>query len=713
MKRTPIRGLLAAALLATTLWSGTPAFASDIGEEIRIDGNQPAVSKAGFDISGEYAVWIVEGEKTITVYDLEEETEVKIGDKQSDKTNPRVDGQYVVWIDSRHGGSDVYLYDIVKKKEIRLTDGTATPVEVEISDSNVVWTDLRDGKSDIYLYSIKTGEVTRVSNSGKASHPTVSSGYVAWEDKRSGNADIYYYEIAKKQEKAATTNRSDQTNPSLYLDKIVYENDKSGDVDIYVYSIGSGKEKQLTDDSEDQILPALYRDSYVFVSDGDLRLGDIDESGSDEIESRIYEKLPPRIYGDYVLFAKQDQDKILRIKLYNLDDEEPVGIGGMSGEPSQPDGDDRYVVYISETKNAAHVILHDLETKTNTIVSKSGSEPIRPLVSNRYVVWYDEDEEALISYDIKRGQRKQVTDEDADPSDSLYELFGNKLLWVDQGRRYDLYVTDLSSGDTEEITSLRDEPLTIDIYDNFVLWVTDEGSDRGSIYLYDLDEEDETEIRRDVQLQGASLGENFVVWSEHTTKTNSYDLYYYDIDRGRTDLVIRWTERDQVDPQASRRMVFFADNRISVDKKDYYYELYDIEDGSFSPYYWSDDAEIEQPRLSGNRLVWIDTRDSDDPAVYTMAFARPNDDDDDDDDNGGDVPGDGEYKEYNFQKVFDDGTLADVLGKSEFDKVFFVFRAGTNEEVAISISDIFEDSSEFIKWMNSTRFDDIVIRVYN
>jgi beta propeller repeat protein len=713
MKRNPIRGLMAAAFLATTLWSGTPAFASDIGEEIRIDGGQPSVSKAGFDISGDYAVWIVEGEKTITLYDLEEETEIKIGDKQSDKTSPRVDGQYVVWIDSRHGGSDVYLYDIGMKKETRLTDGTAKPAELEISDNNVVWTDHRDGKSDIYLYNIKTGEVTRVSNSGKASHPAVSSNYVAWEDDRNGNADIYYYEIDKKQEKAATTNRSDQTNPSLYLDQIVYENDKSGDADIYVYSIGSGREKQLTDDSEDQTLPALYRDSYVFVEDGDLLIGDVDDSGSDEIESRIYEKLPPRIYGDYVLFAKQDSDNHLQIKLYNLDDEEMVEIGGMSGEPNQPDGDDRYVVYISETKNTANVILHDLETKTNTVVSKAGSEPTRPLVSSRYVVWYDEDEEALISYDIKRGQQKRVTDENATPSDSLYELYGNKLLWVDQDRKYDLYVTDLSSGDTEEITSLGDEPQTVDIYDNFVMWVTDNGSDTGSIYLYDLAEEDETEIRKDVEVKGASLGENFVVWSERTTKTNSFDLYYYDIDRGRTELVIRWTERDQVDPQASRSMVFFADNRISVDKNDFYYELYDINDGSFSQYYWSDDAEIEQPRLNGNRLVWIDTRDSDDPAVYTMAFARPNDDDDDDDDNGGGDPGDGDYKEYYFQKVFDDGTFADVIGQSDFDKVFFVFRAGTNQEVAISISDIFEDSSEFIKWMNSTPFDEIVIRVYN
>ncbi|MGI6187423.1 MAG: hypothetical protein ACOYIL_13150, partial [Brevibacillus sp.] len=95
MKRTPIRGLLAAALLATTLWSGTPAFAYYVGEEVRIDSGNPVISKAGFDISKDYAVWIAEGEKVITLYDLDEHKESQIGDKQSAKSHLRVDGKYV------------------------------------------------------------------------------------------------------------------------------------------------------------------------------------------------------------------------------------------------------------------------------------------------------------------------------------------------------------------------------------------------------------------------------------------------------------------------------------------------------------------------------------------------------------------------------------------------------------------------------------------
>jgi beta propeller repeat protein len=145
------RGWLAAALLVTSLWSGTPAFAYSIGEEVKIDVSQPEISKAGFDISSDYAVWMVEGENTITLYDLDKNTETDIGDKNSTKTNPYVDGNYVVWIDSRDGGSDVYMYDIAKKKETRITDGSAEVSSLEIAGKNIVWADKREGGSDIYL----------------------------------------------------------------------------------------------------------------------------------------------------------------------------------------------------------------------------------------------------------------------------------------------------------------------------------------------------------------------------------------------------------------------------------------------------------------------------------------------------------------------------------------------------------------------------------
>lgn len=114
MKRGRIRGLMAAVLLTSSLWGGTSAFAAN---EIRVDASQPYIARVGFDISTDYAVWMLKNENTITLYDIDDQSETKIGDKSSGKKNPVVDGKYVAWIDDRHGGDDVYLYDIDRKRK--------------------------------------------------------------------------------------------------------------------------------------------------------------------------------------------------------------------------------------------------------------------------------------------------------------------------------------------------------------------------------------------------------------------------------------------------------------------------------------------------------------------------------------------------------------------------------------------------------------------
>ncbi|MGI6187213.1 MAG: hypothetical protein ACOYIL_12080, partial [Brevibacillus sp.] len=590
-----------------------------------------------------------------------------------------------------------YLYDIAKKKEVRLTDGSTEAMELELAGNYVAWSGKHGGKSDIYLYNINTGEEVRISTSGQASKPTVSPSYVAWEDRRNGNVDIYYYDIKSGRERAAVTSLGHQTNPSIYDDQIIYQDERYDD--LYVYMIGRERNKRLTDDSNEQAYPHLYGDTYVYIEEGALMIGDVDYDDAEELDEEVYDKLPPRIYGDYVIFAKQDGDKKVHLYLYDLDEEELVPIGGLSGEPSQPDGDDRYVVYLNENKKASSVVLHDLKTQTSSVISKSGSEPRRPLVSDRYVVWYDAEDEALIAYDIRRGTQKRVTSSKDEPSDTLYELDGSKLAWIDDDR--DLYVTDLSTEKTEDIARVSN-PKAVDIYGNYVLWVT-ERSGKDSIYLYDLDDEDETEVRTNADITGASVGDNVVVWSEYSSKTKSYDLYYYDIRRDRTDVLTRWTDGDQIEPQASRNLVLFKEKRGSR-SKDFSYELYDIEDESYSRYYWSDDAEMDEVRLSGNRVVWIDNRDGN-PAVYTLAVTDPRDDDDDDEPSG-------DYRDYNFLKVLEDDSFFDIIDENDYEDIYFVFFVGTKNEVSLNFLDALSDADLFLDLVYESGLDNVVIRVY-
>ncbi|MDF2683991.1 MAG: hypothetical protein K0R47_5181 [Brevibacillus sp.] len=714
MKLTPKQGWLAAAILVTSLWSGTPAFASSIGDEIKLDVGQPEIAKTGFDISADYAVWMVEGDKTITLYDLDDNSELKIGDKSSTKTSPRVDGNYVVWLDSRDGGSDVYMYDISKKKETLLSSGSAKVSHVEISGKNVVWDDNSQGGSDIYQYNITSEDVEQISTSGKASNPTVSDTYIAWQDERNGNADIFYYNLKTKSEKAGVTTRGDQLNPSIYADQITFEEDNDEYSQISTYSIATGKSKKLTTDSSDKQSPHIYKDSVVFIDDGDVMLGDVDSEGGKIVKRSIYDKLPPKIYGDFVIYAKTDSDDKLRLTLYDMDEKEELPIGSTAGEPSQPDGHDRYVVYISEGSRNDSVILYDVEKGTSKAITKLDASPSRPLVSNRYVVWYDDSEDALFSYDIKKGTTKQVTDEDDDqlPDDKLYELDGDNLLWVNVEGRPELFVTDLSTSKSKDIITLKNDPLSVDIYGNYVSWVQEQSSDKASVFLYDMDEEDDTEIRKNVQVTQAQLGENFVVWSEYTDSSKpSWDLYYYDIDRGKTNSLLRYSDRDQINPQTSRNMVLFEDNRLSPNKKDFYHEMYDVEDGSYSDYAWDDEAEVEDVRIGGNRLVWIDKRDST-PYVYTLAFDQPQDDDDDNEPTPDPDPEPGDYKEYTILELMTDGTLTDKMNEAGFNNFVMVFFAGTSKEETMSLSEAFEDMDHMADLFEQSGLDKINIRIY-
>lgn len=712
MKRKPMQGLLAAALLVTSLWTGTPAFASSIGQEIKIDVSQPEISRDGFDISKEYAVWKVEGEQTLTLYNLSKQTETKIGNKNSEKKKPRVDGKYAVWIDSRHGGADVYLYDIANDEEIRLTSGNASATDLEISGKKVVWSGKSDAGTDIFMYDIATGDTTRVSTSGKASDPTVSDSYVAWEDSRAGNPDIYYYDIGKQKEEVAVEGKAQQTDPSLYSDKIAYLHGQQ----VYVYTIGTGRNKQLTNTTSSKSGVHIYKDTVLYLDDDDLAYQEVGKSSGKEIATSVFEPLAPRIYEDYAMYAKRDNNKKLRLHIYDLDEKEEITLGATSGEPSQPDGSDRYVVYLTESKKKTSVVLYDTEKGTSKIISKSNADPVRPVVSGKYVVWYDKREDALIAYDIRKGTEKQITNEDDDqlPSETLYEVDGTKLLWVNLDRRANLMITDLATGKEVEVTSLKNEPLSVDIYGNYVVWVEESGKKTANIYLYDIEEQDDLLIRKNVEVQSAQIGDDFVVWSENSGGAkNGWDLYYYRIERQRTELLLRYSEGDQKNPQASRNMIIFEDNRLSSKEKDFYYELYDVEDRSYSDIEFDDDAEISSPRIGGNRIVWIDERDGG-PVVYTMAFASPRNDDavEDPEPKPEPEPEPGDYKEYRLIDLMIDGTLGEKLESAGFSKIVFVFFQGTKDEVTLSLKDGLMDSDRMADLFEKAGVRGIDVRIY-
>lgn len=700
MKQRRIQGWLAASLLVASFWSGTPAFASGLGKEVKVVANQPQPSNAGIDISKKYVVWIAKDDKenAVVLLDFDESKETRIGNDGHPKTNPQVDDNYAAWIDQKNGNGEIVVYDIDKKKEKRLTSG-AVPSELSLGGNYLVWTDKRDGGSDIYAYDIKNEREFRVSTSGKASHPSVSKTYIAWQDERNGNSDIYFYNITEQKEGYATLNKGDQTNPYVATGTIVYEDGNT----VAYYDLSGDSTKKPLGDGINAKKPLIYDDYIVYQTKGDLKYYDLSKKRSFSISGRFYDKIPPAIYGDYVIYAKLNDDKVPTLYMYDLDNEENISLGGQSGDPVDPSGDDRYVTFISEGKNDNTVILVDMKTGLSTVVSDSKQDPKRPIVSGSYVVFYDDEDEELVSYNIKTGKRDNITDKKKNEADSrLYELYGNKLVWVDKGRSYYVNVTDLSKGKTSEIASYRQEIRNVDINERYIAWMTDEGGN-SRIYTYDMEDDYESEVTEGpVNAESMSLGRDFVVWSQ---KDKDWDLYYSRLDSKRIFPLLQDAEQDQVRPQASGDLILFEDNRYQRNPKVFEYKLFDMDEGRFSDYDMSEDAKPSNLRLDGNRLIWIDDREND-PHVYTMEVAEPGKGGDD-----GENPDD-PYKDYKLSDLLASDKAASVIGGHPKEKVAFIFNPGTDNEVEFRLDRIKDESKKLIELLNTTEAEKVTIRVY-
>src|SRR5665647_2298568 len=107
--------------------------------------------------------------------------------------------------------------------ETRITTNTADQTNPSIWSNYIVWQDTRNGGSDIYLQNLATKVQTRVTKGVNAENPYVSGNRIVWDDNRNGNSNIYMYEISTKKTTRITLNTADQTRPCAYGNYIVWD----------------------------------------------------------------------------------------------------------------------------------------------------------------------------------------------------------------------------------------------------------------------------------------------------------------------------------------------------------------------------------------------------------------------------------------------------------------------------------------------------------
>ena len=183
---------------------------------------------------------------------------------------PSISGDHIVWQDNRSGDWDIYLYKRSKREVIPLTEGEAGNQWMPIVHGNyIAWYDDSSGKTKIVLYDIAAGNVKKVIDcnaqtkipGGKTEFkPALSGAYVAWVER--GEEKVRYYDIGADSMGFVSAGGGDQSWPSLSGSLMAWEDYRNGSPDIYMIDLAnpSGGERRITYEPSDQVSAAISGD---------------------------------------------------------------------------------------------------------------------------------------------------------------------------------------------------------------------------------------------------------------------------------------------------------------------------------------------------------------------------------------------------------------------------------------------------------------------
>ena len=222
-----------------------------------------------------------DGNREIYLIDISTKQETRITNNPSDQLSPFIHGKNIVYSDNRNNNYDVFVYnsgndnifgttDDITEKQI--TTNTSDQIVECIQGNRLVFRDTRNGNKDIYIYDLGNdgifgtnddiSERQITTNTSDQFSPEIYKNIVAWEDYRNSalDPDIYIYDLSTGQERWIAKGFV----PAIYEDKIVYYNNRNNNMDVFMFDLSTGQETRITNNPYSQNRPRIYGNMIVW-----------------------------------------------------------------------------------------------------------------------------------------------------------------------------------------------------------------------------------------------------------------------------------------------------------------------------------------------------------------------------------------------------------------------------------------------------------------
>jgi beta propeller repeat protein len=245
----------------------------------------------GIASDGGRMVWSSEvgGHPEIILYD--QSGERKITDYASDKRDPDINGNYIVWQDDRNDEDstirqyDIFLYNLATNEELKVSQPAGNYEEPKIDGNYIVWRNTTNGFSDVMLYQIQTGTLENITTGAQTFGLEIQGEQIVWMQYNSPYFDIYSYDINSNQTTRLTNGYGHHKDPRVSGGKIVWHDYREGVRNIYLYDTTTGTEQKVTNGDGNKTIKGFVNGKLLYASEatGKVYLKDIESDQENEL----------------------------------------------------------------------------------------------------------------------------------------------------------------------------------------------------------------------------------------------------------------------------------------------------------------------------------------------------------------------------------------------------------------------------------------------